>query len=578
MYTQFFQLKQAPFSIAPDPRYLFMSERHREALAHLLYGVNSGGGFVLLTGEIGAGKTTICRCLLEQIPDNCQVAYVFNPKLSVEELLQTICDEFHVNDAPVLQARASVKHYVDALNAYLLQSHAEGKNNILIIDEAQNLAPEVLEQLRLLTNLETSERKLLQVILIGQPELRSILARPELEQLAQRIIARYHLDALSLQETAGYIQYRMSIAGAAALQPFPAALTSKIHRISRGVPRRINLLCDRALLGAYASNSAVVTPSILDQAAREVFDAPAGERQGSVKRSGRRLAAAGVAGVAGLALATAAAWGWHQANSGPDPAVQAVLASQAGSFKLSHSLTLSPDLDRMQAKSNMSAPIAVAAPVSANPGLDAIFSDATRSEEAAFRLLGQEWGMAIGQGDPCTSIQDRNTRCYRSAGGLAELRRLNRPAILKLVDAEQNHHHALLVGLSENSAELRKAGRENNLRINLDELSRYFQGEFVTFWRTPPGYAGEISLGDKGEAVDWINAQLSRINGGLESVQGEPYGAAMVRQVRQFQQAQGLVVDGIAGARTLMLLNRAAGVPEPRLRESSTLAAANHRE
>ena len=194
MYTHYFQLKQSPFSIAPDPRYLFMSERHREALAHLLYGVGSGGGFVLLTGEIGAGKTTVCRCFMEQIPDNCQLAYIFNPKLSVEELLLSICEEFRI--APPAAA-ASVKTYVDAINVHLLASHAQGKNNVLIIDEAQNLSAAVLEQLRLLTNLETSERKLLQIILIGQPELRAMLARPELEQLAQRVIARYHLGSLS---------------------------------------------------------------------------------------------------------------------------------------------------------------------------------------------------------------------------------------------------------------------------------------------------------------------------------------------------------------------------------------------
>ncbi|WP_132259542.1 ExeA family protein [Paucimonas lemoignei] len=575
MYTHFFQLKQAPFSIAPDPRYLFMSERHREALAHLLYGVDGGGGFVLLTGEIGAGKTTICRCFLEQIPAHCQVAYIFNPKLSVDELLQTICDEFHIDVQPARVTEASVKQYVDALNAYLLQSHAEGKNNVLIIDEAQNLTPEVLEQLRLLTNLETSERKLLQVILIGQPELRSILARPELEQLAQRIIARYHLDALSPHETAAYIQYRLSIAGAVALQPFPPSLTAKIHRISRGVPRRINLLCDRALLGAYAANSPVVTPPILNQAAREVFGTVGEGSQTALTRSGWRLA---MAGAAGIVLTVAATWGWQQANSGPDPAVQAVLASQAGSFKLSHSLTLNRGLERHRSGSRTASSADDATPLLSKASWNAVFSDSTRSEEAAFRLLGQEWGMAIAHGEPCTLVQERNLRCYRGSGGLEELRRLHRPAILKLTDSAKQSQHALLVGLSENSAELRMAGRENNLRISLEELSRHFQGEFVTFWRTPPGYAGEISLGDKGEAVDWINAQLSRINGGIESIQGEPYGAAMVRQVKQFQQAQGLVADGIAGARTLMLLNRAAGVPEPRLRDNATLAAAYHGE
>ena len=283
MYKHFFNLKQSPFSIAPDPRYLFMSERHREALAHLLYGVGGGGGFVLLTGEIGAGKTTVCRCFMEQIPDNCKLAYIFNPKLSVEELLLSICDEFRIQLAPHGAGAVSVKTYVDAINRYLLASHGQGKNNVLIIDEAQNLSAAVLEQLRLLTNLETSERKLLQIILIGQPELRAMLARPELEQLAQRVIARYHLGSLSAAETASYVAHRLAVAGAAPLAPFPGRLTQLIYQLSKGVPRRINLLCDRALLGAYVENQRQVTRNILRKAAAEVFAGP-GAQPGALSR------------------------------------------------------------------------------------------------------------------------------------------------------------------------------------------------------------------------------------------------------------------------------------------------------
>src|SRR5437868_7669546 len=224
MYTKFFGLKHEPFSIAPDPRYLFMSERHREALAHLLYGVNGGGGFVLLSGEIGAGKTTVCRCFLEQIPRRCNVAYIFNPKLTVEELLHSICHEFGIPYEHEGPGVPTVKDYVDALTQYLLKTHAVGQNNVLIIDEAQNLSADVLEQLRLLTNLETSERKLLQIILIGQPELRDMLARPELEQLAQRVIARYHLGPLSEAEVGSYIRHRLAVAGAGATDLFPRGL------------------------------------------------------------------------------------------------------------------------------------------------------------------------------------------------------------------------------------------------------------------------------------------------------------------------------------------------------------------
>ncbi len=276
MYAQFFGLKQEPFSIAPDPRYLFMSERHREALAHLLYGLAGGGGFVLLTGEIGAGKTTVCRCFLEQVPKRCNVAYIFNPKLTVTELLKSVCDEFHIPGPAREPGTATVKDLLDPINEYLLRTHAVGQNNVLIIDEAQNLSADVLEQLRLLTNLETSERKLLQIILIGQPELREMLARPELEQLAQRVIARFHLGALSENETAQYIRHRMAVAGMNSPLPFDRPARLRIHEWSRGVPRRINLLCDRALLGAYSAGKSRVDVEIVDKAAAEVFDKPSG--------------------------------------------------------------------------------------------------------------------------------------------------------------------------------------------------------------------------------------------------------------------------------------------------------------
>src|SRR5512141_809928 len=211
MYEQYFGLAEAPFSIAPDPRYLYLSQRHQEALAHLLYGVNGGGGFVLLTGEVGAGKTTVCRCLLEQIPASCDVAYIFNPKLTVGELLSTICLEFGIAVPP---GNTSVKVFVDCINAYLIDAHARGRHTVLIIDEAQNLSADVLEQMRLLTNLETSQRKLLQIILLGQSELAEMLARPELRQLAQRVIARYHLGPLAKREVADYVRHRLEVAGA----------------------------------------------------------------------------------------------------------------------------------------------------------------------------------------------------------------------------------------------------------------------------------------------------------------------------------------------------------------------------
>src|SRR5512141_988164 len=267
MYQHYFGLAEAPFSIAPDPRYLYLSQRHQEALAHLLYGVGGDGGFVLLTGEVGAGKTTVCRCLLQQIPASCDVAYIFNPKLTVEELLSTICVEFGI-DCP--SGNSSIKVFIDCINAYLLDAHARGRHTVLIIDEAQNLSADVLEQMRLLTNLAPDQRKLLQIILLGQPELGAMLERPELRQLSQRIVARYHLGPLTKAEVEAYVRHRLEISGAQ--RPlFPAALMGRMYRLSGGVPRVINVLCDRALLGTYVQGKERADRATLSKAAREVL-------------------------------------------------------------------------------------------------------------------------------------------------------------------------------------------------------------------------------------------------------------------------------------------------------------------
>ena len=331
MYMRFFGLKQEPFSLAPDPRYLYMSKRHREALAHLLYGVGGGGGFVLLSGEIGAGKTTVCRCFLEQIPKRCNVAYIFNPKLTVLELVQVGVRRVP-DSGPAARAASppTVKTYVDALNEFLLKTHAVGQNNVLIIDEAQMLSVDVLEQLRLLTNLETNERKLLQIVLIGQPELRTMLERPELEQLAQRVIARFHLKALSSKETEHYIRHRLSVAGMTRSIPFDRKALQRIHEIARGVPRRINLLCDRAMLGAYAHGKTGIDSEIVEKAAREVFgksepNGPDRARLGT----GAGLGLVVATGLALTALLAFAIYGAYRKFAAPTPPVAAASAPRA---------------------------------------------------------------------------------------------------------------------------------------------------------------------------------------------------------------------------------------------------------
>src|SRR3989449_5555608 len=267
MYAAYFGLSERPFSLAPDPRYLYLSDAHREALAHLLYGLGEGGSFVQLTGEVGTGKTTVCRALLEQLPPDVDVAMIFNPRLTSVELLAAVCDELRVS---YQSGTTSLKVLVDALSRALLDAHARGRRTVLIIDEAQNLSSRVLEEIRLLTNLETTKEKLLQVILIGQPELADHLARPNLRQLAQRVTARYHLRPFTEAETHRYVQHRMEIAGQR--QPiFTRLAVRTAHRLSGGIPRLLNTICDRALLGAYATGQTRVKDAVVRRAAREVL-------------------------------------------------------------------------------------------------------------------------------------------------------------------------------------------------------------------------------------------------------------------------------------------------------------------
>ncbi len=530
MYNRFFNLARSPFSIAPDPRYLFMSERHREALAHLLYGVGGGGGFVLLTGEIGAGKTTVCRCFIEQVPAGCRLAYIFNPKLSVGELLQSVCDEFRIA-LPEGEGAATVKHYVDAINRHLLESHARGENNVLVIDEAQNLSAAVLEQLRLLTNLETSERKLLQIILIGQPELRTMLARPELEQLAQRVIARYHLGPLTAAETAQYIAHRLAVAGLAGPPPFPADVTARVHALTKGVPRRINLLCDRALLGAYVENRAQVTRRIVRRAAQEVFGAHDAPRE----RPRWPLVAGGV--LAG-AMLTAAAWQLAPRQPAPRAAMGAASAAAA------------------------SAPAPVTVPAVAVPArLQGSGSEST------LRRLAALWGVTAGQGDVCAGAPRHNLRCLSTRGTLDELRLLDRPAMVTLNDDPATPTHALLLTLGEREGTLDIGGRRQ--AVTRTALENRYDGTFTTFWRAPPGWREQLAPGDRGAEVDWLARRLAQWAGGTRPRDGAPLDGETLDRLRRFQAAQHLKADGVAGPKTFIRLSLLGDVsmpnPEPRL-------------
>ncbi len=527
MYQHYFGLAEAPFSIAPDPRYLYLSQRHQEALAHLLYGVSGDGGFVLLTGEVGAGKTTVCRCLLQQIPASCDVAYIFNPKLTVEELLSTICVEFGI---AYPAGNASIKVFVDCINAYLLDAHARGRHTVLIIDEAQNLSAEVLEQMRLLTNLETNERKLLQIILLGQPELALMLERPELRQLSQRIVARYHLGPLTRAEVAAYVRHRLEISGAQ--RPlFPARLMGRLYRLSGGVPRVINVLCDRSLLGTYVQGKERVDRTTLAQAAREVFH-----------QAQRRSLLRPLLAILILVFFAALAARWYQLELG-EPGTASAPASVA-----------KPAAPAIGAVAKETKP-ATALPDTLEWPADQPFAD---SRALAYAALFHAWGADYQGGDACKQAEGLGLRCRSARAGLDELRELNRPAVLLLRDGEGREFQATLNALDHNSAGF--ALGTQTRRVAIGALAAQWSGQYTLLWRLPPAAHENIRSGEHGPAVAWLTRQLALAQGRAADPGEDPmFDQALLRQVKQFQLAEGLVPDGVVGTRTLMHL---AGVAD----------------
>jgi general secretion pathway protein A len=559
MYTKHFGLSQDPFSIAPDPRFLFMSERHREALAHLLYGVTGpnhsaqgmGGGFVLLTGDIGAGKTTICRCFLEQIPTACHVAYIVNPKLNVVELLQTICDEFHIRLST--GATSSPKVCIDALNAFLLQSHAGGQGCVLIIDEAQNLAPEVLEQLRLLTNLETSERKLLQIVLIGQPELRTKLATPGLEQLAQRVIARFHLDALDRDETTHYIKHRLGVAGLKGDLPFDAGALKRIQHLSGGVPRRINLLCGRALLGAWAHGQTRVNKAIVDRAATEVFGTNATHHSGWLAQ--HKLAAASSLALLFVAAAAAGLMLWRDTSSHAPVASQgtALDKPQAATIAAPASIPLAVDMQVIEPHKQ--------------EDITALLPVLPQDINPAWHELAQVWKLPAMHDAPCLAAELKPWQCHQVGKlTLPQLRQLGRPGILTLQTGSNSPVYAVLVGLSERSATVQIGGQQHV--VNILSLGKLWQGDFSTYWKPPAGYTSGLSSGRAKPALVDLVQQLTLLEGA--STVATPASAPLLDsdlkdRVRAFQRTQGLTPDGLPGPLTLMQIERASGQTLPRL-------------
>lgn len=546
MYYEYFGLKEAPFSIAPNPQYLYMSDRHREALAHLVYGIKSDGGFILLTGEVGTGKTTICRCLLEQIPNDVHIAFILNPKLNPAELLATACDDLGIS----YPERASIKVMVDRLNEFLLAAHQEGKRTVLIIDEAQNLSIDVLEQLRLLTNLETNERKLLQIILLGQPELLTLLAQKELRQLSQRITARFHLDALNRDESHEYIKHRLIMAGAKRTF-FSVAAANRIFKISGGIPRVINLICDRALLGTYAENKLQVSTRIVNKAAAEVlgqkFNFP----------SMPVYAVAAVLLVATLTLLTFYL-----------PSTEIVDSSSK-----SNELTQLPgDRTRLAAEGDTQ-PVVESITANISPMVQEIkpdlFNYLDKVEDVighsdvklAFADLFALWGLVFEDQSihPCNQATSIGLKCFSNLSGLKEIKSLNRPVVIGI-----NQQWVTLSQFNEGAVTLIAGHRQ--FQVSARELTFAWNGKYTLFWRMPPDYIRPLTLGDQGAAVDWLVGQLTTTDSlPPVSSRGHTFDLLLENRVKLFQLSVGLTPNGAVGVKTWIHVNNLLGLDIPTL-------------
>ena len=531
MYAAHFGLTERPFSLAPDPRYLFLSHGHREALAHLVYGLQ-GGGFVQLTGEIGTGKTTVCRALLDQLPPEVDVAMIFTPRLNAVELLAAVCHELRVE---VSAGTTSVKLLVDALSKKLLDTHAKGRRTVVIIDEAQNLSMEVLEELRLLTNIETTREKLLQVILIGQPELADILQRPELRQLGQRVTARYHLKPFGYAETKAYVRHRLEVAGQRESM-FTRAAVWLAHRRSGGVPRLVNNICDRALLGAFSRGTRRVTARIVRRAATEVLGPGPGQYWLEAGVAAAVIAAIlfGVTSLRPNAIEYVTDW-WARRIMPPAvamaPTTAVVVATPAP--------TTTPT----------TAPAVVESPP--RPTLESMLGARTRDRDAAFASLLSTWGESYvarqGEGG-CDLARRAGLRCLIKSGTWTALRRLDLPAVLTLTTPAGERHYATMTALQTDTATLDVAGE--SVTLSLAEIERFWDGAFLALWKAPGLATADLRPGMASRDVLWLRQQLP--DGGSTAERTMVFDDDLKRRVVAFQRANGLTPDGIVGDETLL--------------------------
>lgn len=547
MYHDFFGLKEPAFSIAVNPRYLFMSDQHREALAHLLYGIQNGG-FVMLTGEVGTGKTTIIRCLLEQLPPNTDMAIILNPMGSAPELLSTICDELGIG---YIADELTVKNLTDALNQFLLDNHRKGRKTVLLIDEAQLLKVPVLEQIRLLTNLETTTEKLLQIMLVGQPELKKLLARPALRQLSQRITARFHLEALSLPETKAYIAHRLKIAGLPDHQrPFSDAMIKKIHQFSGGIPRLINVISERLLLGAYAQNHHHIDKQIFAAAVKEVAGTATQEEEklATTRTSWHALFVVVLIGV------MAAVW-----LLVPDEASLPVAPAQAATSTSSVHSSVA-DIKTVSEQQALSGSLKELRSQPPKLVVPRVVSMATRDFIAAQLSLFAYVGITAADAtNPCLVVSASNYVCEKThINSWDELNEINRPGLITLATPDKKWVYALLIGLSENHALLLDNGEEKVVLWR--ELASVWNGDLLYVWSRPQAFENDLSMGDKSDLVTWVAEQFANLDQQSAPLTRQFFTERLQKRIELFQSTQNILPNGVINAQTLRRLNEVLGV------------------
>jgi general secretion pathway protein A len=515
MYEAYYGFTEKPFNLTPDPKYLYQSRRHTEAVAHLEYGRRERGGFIVITGEVGTGKTTLARYFLGRLPEGTATAVVLYPALTAAELLQTTLDDLHV-----AREGATLKELVDALHRFLLKARSEGRDVVLLIDEAQDLSAEVLEQVRLISNLETDTQKLIQIVLIGQSELSEMLGRRELRQLAQRVTARYHLAPLSRQETDDYVRHRLAVAGGAGKVTFAPRALAAVHGLSGGIPRLINLICDRALLAGYVRGTRVIEAEMVRQAAAETV---------GVARHGFDLHhyAAAVVGLLVLAgLVYALAFPRPLAAPGDDSS-----AAQRSEPKAT------PDS------------VASRAPLAPTPPSPAAVSGALEKQ-----LLTTSRDLSYGAGAARIAALWGGAPVERTSlrTHLPQVRRLDLPVLLEMFHpGRRDTCFVTLLGITGDEATV-AVGDASPLRVPLADLDRYWTRDAVFFWRDFDSVAGEA---DPARIAAWTRGQLERLG----------YGPDTAGAVLRFQQESDLIADGVVGSRTLMTLYSRGPWPRPKL-------------